>query len=177
MSELALMVTGEVLNTRVSKLEPIKLKRLSDSSNRLDLLPDRIEQDARKLRQHMEGNTREPSTGSHIEEPTLGIIGQQTEEQRVKNMKNQSVAQIGDAREIDIGIDLLNIEQMPNKRLKVYTRDFKLSIGYKPCELVSQRRNQLLLTIQGSQDNRAFGMLRHQAPLCSIVTEISVSRI
>ena len=177
MSELALMVTGEVLNTCVSKLKSIKMKRLSDSSNRLDLLPYRIEQDSRKLRQHMEGNTREPSTGSHIEERTFRLMRKQTKEQRVKDMKHQGLVKVSDAGKVDIGINLLNIEKMPNKRLEVYTRDFKLSIGYKPCELVSQGRNQLLLTIQGSQDNRAFGMLRHQAPLCSIVTEISVSRI
>lgn len=119
MSELALMITGEILNTRVSKLKSIKMKRLSDSSNRLDLLPYRIEQDSGTLCQHMEGNAREPSTGSHIKKQTIRLIGKQTEEQRIKDMKHQSIVQIGDAREIDIGINLFNIEQVSNKRLKV----------------------------------------------------------
>ena len=36
-------------------------------------------------------------------------------------MKHQGVVQIGDAGEVDIVINLLNIEQVPNKRLEVYT--------------------------------------------------------
>ena len=43
MSELTLMVTGVILDARMSKLKPIEMEGISDSSNRLDLLPYRIE--------------------------------------------------------------------------------------------------------------------------------------
>ncbi len=57
-------------------------------------------------------HTGEPSSRSHIDKGELLDGKKRNQGQRIKDVERQGILKISDAREIDIAVDLINIQQM-----------------------------------------------------------------
>ena len=75
-------------------------------------LSNRIQQDALTTSEDMERDARKTSSGPHIKESAA--LGLQTfaQQQGIKDMQYHCVVNINDAREVDIGVDLLHVQEV-----------------------------------------------------------------
>ena len=93
----------------------INTKLLKNHVDSIDFFANRVEQCNVSIGRNNQGNTREPGTSSHIKNLLLNLIlgwNHLTKEQGIQNMKDQGLIDIGNARQINLLIELNNIKKM-----------------------------------------------------------------
>lgn len=142
--------------TVVHTFDAWKTKSINECIDRIHLLPNRIEQDTRYPRGNVQRDPRKASASSHIKKSGYTIPDIRNEQKRVQDMENESLIEISDAREIDIGIDLDNIKEMPNTHFNLGVRQIEFGRDQKLFERRAQLMKLFLFDIDMLQDNLAF---------------------
>lgn len=153
------------LQAAVDGSEPIEAELLNDCVHSVDLLPHRVKKVTRLTGNHAQRHTRKTSTGTHIHKRIHVSSDIGNKRQRVDNMQHDGIIEIGDARQVDIGIHLVDVQQMlqAKSRLIIFERD---------TDLLGKRAKPNLQTIEaGSIDIQivkqdcAIGCIGHGSDL------------
>ena len=149
------ILNGIFFNTSMHSSRSIKLKLFDNSVNRIHFLSNGINESPLSSSCNSKRNARETSSGTHIKICKIRGIKVPSKKKRIKKMKNNSFIKISNTREIDIGINLLNVEKMQKTILSLLRRkrDIKASTDIK--ELLRQNLDLLIRILKLLKDNRA----------------------
>lgn len=106
-------------------LQTSKVKLLCELSNCLDLLSNRIDENARSPGKDMERNSRKPSTGAHIDKRGVFrhiFTEHRQRKQGVNKVKRHSLRWFGDSSEVENLILLENQVKIAHKGCSLLMR-------------------------------------------------------
>lgn len=112
------------------------------------------------------GNTWKTGTGSHVQK-ILRIKRQTTRQcNRIHEMQNHCLMQINDAREVHIGIDLFDKEQMLNQLHSLLRTYFNLKTSSKLNQLISQLMTPAIIISNMLDGDGTFSRLTNHVCSC-----------
>ncbi len=133
----------------------IKLKLLDNSVNSVYFLSNRVNERTRGSGSNSQWNTWETSASAHIEIGKVGGIKIPSKDKRIKKMKNNRIIKIGNTREINVRIDLLNIEKMHEAVLSLSRRKSDIKARTDIKELFRQNLDLLVRILELLQNDGA----------------------